>query len=259
MNIFLENYTLLSGIEQFVIIGIVILISQVIYSTLGFGSGMFAVSILSYLYGSIEFVVPFFTVLCLPTEVIITYKNRKSIDYSKIKLFLLFIIPFLLLGTILLKFADDYPFFLIFLGVIIILISINSLSDFLDKRDLGMKKDKFWVPFFGSISGLLGGLYGIGGPPLIFYFQQKKLNKDQFRITLLSIFSIMTFIRVLYYIGLDILTAELLMTTLVILPFSLSGLAIGNFMHKKIDEKTFKTIVATVLAISGFMLIYKNF
>ena len=260
MNIFLENYTLLTSIDQFIIIGIIILISQIIYSTLGFGSGMFAVSILSYLYGNIEFIVPFFTVLCFPTELFISYKNRKEIDFRQIKRFLYYIIPSLLLGTVLLKYADNSnnSIYLILLGVLIILVSVNALSGFLEKKDLNLSKDKLWIPIFGSISGILGGLYAIAGPPLIFYFQQKKLNKSKFRITLMSIFSAMSVMRILFYFVLNILTVNLLTTAAIMLPFSFLGLTIGNSIHNKIDEKIFKIIVSVVLAISGIMLIVKN-
>ena len=258
MTTLLQNYTLLTDFDQFLIIGIIILISQLIYATLGFGSGMFAVSILSYLYGDIEFIVPFFTVLCFPTELFISFRNRKDIDFKQTKLFIIVIMPTLLIGTVLLKYTDTNKIYLILLGILIIFVSFNALTGFLEKRDLNLKKDHFWIPFFGSISGFLGGLYAIAGPPLIFYFQQKKYNKSKFRITLISIFSIMSLMRIFYYLILDILSISLLTTSAIMLPFSFLGLIIGNYLHSKIDEKVFKIIVSVVLAISGFMLVIKN-
>ena len=231
------------------------MVSQIIYSTIGFGSGMFAISILALLYGKLELFVPFFILLCLPTELIITIKDHKLINFKKIRIFLITIIPFLFIGSLLLRQAENL-IVLIILGILILTLAIYHL--FLENRFKFKLKHSIWIPFFGSISGILGGLFGMAGPPLIFYFKNSKLTKRYFRVALLSIFIFMTFFRLLFYTGLNLLTKQIFMSSIIILPFSLLGLVIGYKLHTIVSEHIFKKITSIALFISGFLIILKN-
>lgn len=248
--------TSFGDLQQLIITGIIILISQIIYSTLGFGSGMFAISILAFLYGDLDFIVPFFTLLCLPTEAYISFKDRQLINLRNTWIFLIMIIPALLLGSILLKNADN-PIYLIILGSIIIILSFYYL--FAENIHRFKLEHFFWIPFFGSISGIFGGLFGMAGPPLIFFFKHKDLTKKQFRASLLSIFTFMTLFRIIFYTALKIIDLKIIITGIIMSPFALAGLLLGYLLHEKIPEKTFKTITSIALAISGFIVIMKNF
>lgn len=255
MSEFLTQYTMFSGVEQFLVIGVIVLISQIIYATIGFGSGMFAISIMAFLYGNLEFVVPFFTVLCLPTEAAITYKDRKLINLKSMWSFLAIIIPALFVGSLLLKNSDN-EIYLIILGFIIITLALYTLFERGSSRF--SFKQYFWVPIFGSIAGVIGALFGMAGPPLIFYFKHKKMNKREFRIALLSIFSVMTIFKLLFYTILKIITFDIIMTSLFALPFALVGLFIGNRFHDLFPERLFKVLTSIALAVSGVIIIIKN-
>src|SRR6056297_399743 len=165
--------------------GNTIFISQIIYSTIGFGSGMFAISMLAMLYGKIDFFVPFFILVCLPTELFISYKDKDYINFKKTWYFILSIFPLLFLGSYLLSNAKNVLLLLI-LGTVIIILSLYHL--FYEDKVKPDLSHPLWVPFFGSLSGLLGGLFGMAGPPLIFYFKANDFSKKAFRVALMSIF-----------------------------------------------------------------------
>ena len=216
---------------------------------------MFAISIMAFFYGNLEFVVPFFTLVCLPTELAITIKDRKNIQFRSSWIFLIGIIPSLFLGSFLLT-KSSQPIFLILLGFFIVLL---SLYYFFSKNKPNYSLKHFlWIPLFSIISGVLGGLFGMAGPPLIFYYQNQNINKSQFRVALLSIFSVMSLFRILFYSVLNIIDIGLLISCFVIMPFSLLGLWVGNQFHKKIPEGIFENFVVIVLCISGLLIIIKN-
>ncbi|MDD3051806.1 MAG: sulfite exporter TauE/SafE family protein [Candidatus Cloacimonetes bacterium] len=252
---YILSYTLFTDVYQMLIIGFIIMFSQIIYASLGFGSGMFAISILAYLYGRLDFIVPMFTIVCLPTELYITIKDRKEINLRTSGIFLIIIIPALLYGSVLLRNSQN-KIFLLLLGLIILLLSAYYLF-FEDKLKFALKQF-YWIPFFGIISGILGGLFGMAGPPLILYFKHIKLSKSEFRVALLSIFSVMTFFRIIFYSFLGIISCDLIMTSLSVTIFALIGLCIGNLLHSHISEFFFKKITAITLIVSAVLIIIKN-
>ncbi len=246
--------TFFVSVEQVIIIGLIVLFAQFIYSAIGFGSGMIAISLYAIIYGNIDIFVPFFLLLCLPVELFFSFKERKNIDFKEISLFILYIIPSLVLGVYLLKnFSGDGVVFI--LGVIIA--ALASFYLFFEKRIKFTFKSKLWLPFFGSISGVLGSMFGIAGPPLIIYFKTKNSNKSQFRLILLSLFLFMSILRIITYASFGLYSERILLSFLLILPFSILGLYFGNIVHNKLSEETFKTVTSLILLVSGIILILK--
>ena len=74
----------------------------------------------------------------------------------------------------------------VILGVIIILFSIYSLAN---KSEAVLKKDKMnWLLGCGFVAGVLGGAYGLNGPPLVVYGSLRRWSPQHFRATLQGYF-----------------------------------------------------------------------
>jgi len=247
--------TLFSSPGQFLIIGFIILISQFIYASLGFGSGMFAISVLSLLYGKVDLFVPYFVLMCLPTESLITWKERKLMKPAKVRSLIIAVTLPLIIGSWLLKRTHGSLLYYL-LGSIVILLSLYHL--FWEEKFRPSLGSPLWVPGIGLFSGLLGGLFGMSGPPLIFYFKAAGFKKREFRAALLTIFFFMTMIRLFSYLFLGLFTTSLLLSVLITYPFALAGLWAGSLAHDRIDEKAFKTATTLVLLVSGVLIILKN-
>ena len=63
------------------VIGFVVFLGQVVYGALGFGSGMVTITLLTLIYGKLDSFVPFFLLLCVPTESYVAFRDRKLIDF----------------------------------------------------------------------------------------------------------------------------------------------------------------------------------
>ncbi len=249
------EFTFFNSVGQLLTVAVLVLFAQFIYSAIGFGSGMIAISIYAILYGQIDVFVPFFLLLCFPVELFISYKERKKIDYKEIFWLSLFVTPPLILGVYLLKnFSGNGIVYL--LGIIIAVLAVFYL--FFEERLRFTFKSKLWLPMFGAISGILGSLFGIAGPPLIIYFKTKRVNKSYFRVILMSIFLLMSVLRIISYSCFGLFTERMFISLLPIMPFSLLGLFLGNMAHHKISESFFKKLTSIVLLISGVILIFKG-
>jgi len=120
-----------------------------------------------------------------------------------------------------------------------------------------MKIPPYFIPFVGLSSGLLAGLFGTGGPPLIFYYQLKGTEKSTFRSLLMAIFLSMTVVRLPSYVYAGLITTPRLLATLVILPAVGIGAYLGNRIHIELAEATFRRLVGILLACIGFVLLIR--
>lgn len=251
----LLSQTIFQGWGQYVLVGVIVFLGQFIYTAIGFGSGMVTISLLALFFGNINVFVPFFLLLCLPTELTVSFKDREHIDFHRTGKFLLFIFPGLIAGAYLLKSAPDRGL-VIWLGVIVSLLAVYYL--FFEEKTTFTLKNRAWIPFFGGISGLLGGVYGISGPPLIVYFKALKMDKTSFRVALLSIFLAMSIFRTGIYAAIHLYTLPILTSTILALPFALLGVLTGMHAHHRIPEQLFRRITSVVLLASGILLLFKN-
>ena len=250
------EFLLFHSLQSFLIAAFIILAGQIIYAALGFGSAMVSITLLSLVFGDLSQIIPYFLLLCVPTEIAVVFKNRNSIDFSFVKKFVIFLFLGLLIGSYLLKYTMP-KHLVLYLGIIICLIAIYFLF-FEEKLSFTFKKDGIAGKILSFITGILGGVYGISGPPIIIFLKGLKLDKTTFRATILSIFFSMSVLRTVIYIFLGLYNLKILITAILTIPFVLAGLYIGNKIHLSVSETKFKKITALVLLINGFLLILKN-
>jgi uncharacterized membrane protein YfcA len=102
--------------------------------------------------------------------------------------------------------------------------------------------------------GVLGGLTGISGPPLIWHFG-RKFAKRPLRQILIPVFLFAALARVGTYAGTGMITTQVLHAYLLALPGLLLGTFLGNRVFLKVDERTFSRVIGLVLLGSGLRLI----
>ena len=116
-----------------------------------------------------------------------------------------------------------------------------------------------WGMIAGSLSGVLAGLYGIGGPPLIFYFKSIAMDKQSFRANLLGIFLVMSWGRMLIYLLLGLYPLAISLDWMAMLPFVALGIYSGQQAHDLIPEIRFQQLTSAILLVSGLLLLARNF
>lgn len=239
---------------QFVIAAAVLLAAQVVYVVFGFGSGLIAVGSLALIFPEIRDVVVLLLLVNLPAEVGVAIGARRAIRWRQIAGLLVGIVPGVALGAHVLKIGSP-TLVLSALGCFLVAVSLLFL------RLSGPFTVRWprWVALpTGFLAGVLTGLFGTGGPPLIVYHHLAGLTKHAFRGNLMALFAAMTILRVINYTAQDLLTAPRLWSGLALLPVAILGAALGQRIHLEIPEKAFRRLVSLLLGLIGLLLLARN-
>jgi len=109
------------------------------------------------------------------------------------------------------------------------------------------------VAFVGA--GLLQGLFATGGPPLVWGLASQGLPKTAFRSTLVTALFAMNVGLVGSFVWRGTLTLATTQTTAwLLLPMGV-GIMVGDWVHHRVDEATFRRAVWGLLAIGALPLI----
>jgi hypothetical protein len=239
---------------QFAAASGVILVAQLVYVVFGFGSGLIAVGTLALVFPEIRDVVVVLLLVVLPAEAFVAIGSRHLIRWRQTGGLLAGVVPGVFLGTYVLK-TGSPTLVLGALGVFLLLMS----GLFLLLRDgLRVRWPRWVVPPTGLASGLLTGLFGTGGPPLIVFYHLAGLDKGRFRGNLMAVFVAMTLLRVVSYSGQGLITVERLWSGLAVLPASLLGAWLGQRVHVQISEPVFRRLVSGLLGVIGALLLVRN-
>ena len=233
---------------------LVIMVAQMVYVVFGFGSGLIAVGTLALVFPEIRDVVVVLLLVVLPAELGVAISSWRSIRWREAGGLLAGVVPGVILGSYVLS-AGSPTLVLTVLGVFLLVVSLV----FLLLRDGARVRWPRWiVPPTGLLSGLLTGLFGTGGPPLIVYYHLAGLDKSGFRGNLMAVFVAMTLLRVVNYSAQGLITTERLWSGLAILPASLLGAWLGQRIHVQIPEPVFRKLVSGLLGVIGALLLVRN-
>ena len=232
----------------------ILVVAQLVYVLFGFGAGLIAVGSLALIFPEIKDVVVLLLLVNLPAEILVVIQARKEIRWRPIAGLGTGIAVGIPLGAWILR-GGDPQLVLTILGGFLVLVGFV----FVRLPAGGRFHPPAWAaPPAGFLSGLLTGLFGTGGPPLIIWYHLSAGNKAAFRGNLMTIFLLMTIVRVPSYAVGGLITAPRLWSTLAILPAALFGAWLGHRLHIKISEKTFRLMVSILLVVLGAILLIKS-
>ncbi len=243
------------SLPQFLAACLALAVAEAVYVLLGFGAGLIAVGSLALLMPEVRDVVVLLFLVNLPAELYVVTTSWRKIAWRGVLVIFAGVIVGIPLGSWLLD-RGDPTFLLTLLGVVLVVVGAVSLAA-PSHRDNRLPT---WIaPPVGLLSGVLAGLFGTGGPPLIFYYQVRGVDKTVFRGSLMAIFLMMTVVRVPSYAVLGLVTETRLWSALAVFPAALLGAWLGNRIHLRIDEMTFRRLVSAALVLIGVLLLLRRF
>lgn len=138
------------------------------------------------------------------------------------------------------------------LGIVLILLSIYFLFF------AGKVRLRASVPAglaAGGISGILGGLFSMGGPPIVLYLLQATADKTVYFATLQAHFAVTNLYTTATRALSGIITPRVLAWFAVAVAASLTGNYIGGKVFDRLDSEKMKKLVYLVMIVSGITML----
>lgn len=217
----------------------------------GFGSGLIAVPTLALML-PLQTVVPLVVLLDYVASAGQGAANRQDIRWREI----LPLIPFSLVGVLVALFAltrSDAQLLIHGLGVFVIAFAIYTLSGYTPKQE----HSRGWAVVAGTSGGMIGTLFGTGGPFYVTYFKTRGLDKAAFRATFATIFLLDGAGRLVGYVGSGLFTLKFLTLAAAALPIMVVFLYLGGHIHTRLSQQAFQRAISVLLIASGLMLLLK--
>ena len=219
----------------------------------GFANTLVLTTILSF-GASNTSISPVELLLGYPANLILTWKNRKSLD---LKVFLP--LAFLVLagnipGALMLRNMDAGSIKLIF-GFVVIALGMEMLAKGCSKRCV--HSSKLFLSIIGFTAGMLCGLYGVGAL-LAVYVSRVTENDESFKANISAVFIVDNTFRIILYKTLELLTLATVKSVIILIPFALLGLFIGMKCCGHMNDKNVRKITTVLLILSGISLVLKN-
>jgi uncharacterized protein len=156
------------------------------------------------------------------------------------------------LGLLLLRYGPE-RIIKIGLGSLILLFALFFLFG---ARRLQLHHDsQTWLLVCGFLAGILGGAYGVNGPPLAIYGTLRRWSAQHFRATLQAYFLPASVLGMCGYLAAGLWTREVTRDYLLCLPGVIPAVFLGRAINRRLSGDAFFKYIYVALAVIGIVLV----
>jgi uncharacterized membrane protein YfcA len=230
-------------------IAVILFVATFIRSAFGFGEALIAVPLLAFVV-PVEVAAPVAVLVSITVALIVMLQDWRQVHVaSAVRL----VLPTLLgipMGLTLLSTRPE-PVVKGVLAAVILAFSTHAL---LRRRMRELKNDNFaWL--FGFSAGVLGGAYGMNGPPLVLYGSLRKWSPQHFRATLQAYFLPASLAGLWGYWLMGLWTPAVSRMYLLSLPLVILATVLGRAVNRRIAADRFLVYVHAGLIAVGVALL----
>jgi len=234
----------------------IIFVATYVQTVSGFGLGMVVMGAVTTLdLMSIADSSVIISMVAFMNSLFVIKGDFRGVDFQAVRRTCVGILPGLLLGLFLLDYlSSEFAQTLqLLLGITIIIAGVLML---LQPQPLTKISKPSRFMFAGGCSGLLAGLFSIGGPPLIFVFYRQPFDLKTIRLCLLSIFLVSSSSR-LVLVGIEgSLSWQVLIFGLACMPVVMLASWVGKRFAPPLDLIQMRRVAFALLIVIGASLIF---
>ena len=229
----------------------ILFVAALIRSALGFGEALIAVPLLAFCL-PLKVAAPLAVLVSITIASVVIVQDWKKVHLHStgwLVLSTLFGIP---MGLLFL--TSSHPREVkAALALIIIAFSAYSLIGI---RPIELRRDnRVWLLIFGFCAGVLGGAYGMNGPPIAIYGAMRRWSAQHFRATLQAYFLPASIIGMGGYWVAGLWIPAVTHYYLLSLPVTLPAVFLGRLVNQRLHGEAFLKYVYIGLAAVGSLLL----
>lgn len=229
----------------------VVFVATLVRSTFGFGETLVGLPLLA-LRIPVETAAPLAVLVSITVAAVIVAQDRREIHIGSAAGLVLWSVPGIPFGLWVLR-AGEERMVKGALALVIIAFAAWSLRG---RRPPALQKDSpRWLAACGLLSGILGGAYGLNGPPLVLYGAMRRWSAAHFRATLQAYFLPASVLGMAGYALAGLWTAEVTRLFLITLPATVTAVFLGRAANRRLHGDTFLRYVYAGLLITGAALL----
>jgi len=230
----------------------VICLATVIRSALGFGEALIAVPLLALII-PVEVAAPLAVLVSVTVAGIVLLQDWREVHAGSAGRLILATVFGIPCGVLLLTSIAE-PVVKAALATVIIAFSAYRLAG---RSRFELKDDRLaWL--FGFGAGVLGGAYGMSGPPLVAYGTLRRWSPERFRATLQGYFLPASLLGMAGYWVAGLWVPAVTRYYLMSLPAVLAAIALGRILNRRIDGRRFLLYVHVGLVVIGGILLIQS-
>lgn len=234
---------------------VIIAIATYVQTVSGFGLGMIVMGAVTvFELVPIAFTSVIISGVALINSLVVLHGEFKTFDRRLALKTSLAILPGLMIGLLLLGYmsAEFNRLLQLLLGATIIVAGVVMVL----KPSPFASESKGWLFIgAGTASGILAGLFSIGGPPLIYLFYRQPLDLKTIRLNLLAIFLVSSIGRIALVGFQGGLTLEMLNYSLLSMPIVMAASWLGKRFPPPLSFSNMRRVAFMLLIVIGTSLI----
>lgn len=233
---------------------LIVFFATLIRSAFGFGEALLAVPLLA-LCIPLNVAAPLVVLVSITIAAIVVVQDWKMIHLRSTGWLLLSTLLGIPLGLLLLT-SSHQRLVKAALGLILIAFSIYSLAG---RATLELKQDhRGWLLACGFLAGVLGGAYGMNGPPLVIYGAMRRWSARHFRATLQGYFLPASMIGMVGYWLAGLWVPAVTHYYLVTLLATLLAVFLGRVINHRLQGEAFLKYIYLGLVGIGAILVVQS-
>ncbi len=234
-----------------ILIGLILFCASTIHALSGFAFGLVSVPLLQLVI-PIPQIAPLVTLAAIVVSTGLSLYHRQAIQLQRILPLAFTAILTVPLGV---YGSSRLPtgLFLLILGILLTGYATYGLV----KRLLPPLQSRWWGYLAGGLSGFLGGLVNMGGPPVIIYAQSQQWEPEVFKSNLQGFFLVNLVVIVISRAVQGDFTLTIWRLFIYSLPAIGLGLGSGLWLSRWLDPVQFRRMILIMLASLGISLLIR--
>lgn len=237
----------------------VLALAFLVEAAAGFGSTLVVVSVAA-IFVPLTTLLPTYQPLSVGLSLVVAWRERAHIDGAFLRRVVLpCMVPGVVVGMVLFRVWKPHALLFV-VGLAIVALAAFELVRLHRETTLvtSSRSRNPLVVLALVVAGVIHGLFGTSGPLVVWAATHTLTDKARFRATLSTLWLILSAALVIGFMIDGTLTSSSALASARLLPTMLVGYALGDRIHRRVPQRTFRIGVCVLLIVAGATLAVRS-